>query len=146
MIRQPPRSTLTDTLFPYRPLFLSICISASDAGEAPVPVARDDLAPDDRDRRGAELRVERLGQLERGQRLFDVDMRAHRDGMNAGVGAPGAEHLRILGGEAVDRFLDRLLDAGARSEEHTSELQSLMRISYAVFCLKKKKSKNTRPQ
>src|SRR3546814_11258274 len=40
-------------------------------------------------------------------------MRAHRDGMNAGVGAPGAEHLRILGGEAVDRFLDRLLDAGA---------------------------------
>src|SRR3546814_4973131 len=109
-------------------------------------------------------------------------MRAHRDGMNAGVGAPGAEHLRILGGEAVDRFLDRLLDAGAvrlplpahkgaavifdgegeaghggplsrscraksrhpegvdyRSEEHTSELQSLMRISYAVFCLKKKK-------
>src|SRR3546814_16390723 len=40
-------------------------------------------------------------------------MRAHRDGMDAGVGAPGAEHLRILGGEAVDRFLDRLLDAGA---------------------------------
>src|SRR3546814_9751915 len=40
-------------------------------------------------------------------------MRANRDGMNAGVGAPGAEHLRILGGEAVDRFLDRLLDAGA---------------------------------
>src|SRR3546814_15476361 len=113
MIRQPPRSTLTDTLFPYRPLFLSICISASDAGEAPVPVARDDLAPDDRDRRGTKLRVERLGQLERGQRLFDVDMRAHRDGMNAGVGAPGAEHLRILGGEEVDRFLDRLLDAGA---------------------------------
>src|SRR3546814_1571818 len=89
-------------------------VCSSDlAGEARVPVARDDLAPDDRDRRGTKLRVERLGQLERGQRLFDVDMRAHRDGMNAGVGAPGAEHLRILGGEAVDRFLDRLLDAGA---------------------------------
>src|SRR3546814_3079072 len=68
-------------------------VCSSDlAGEARVPVARDDLAPDDRDRRGTKLRVERLGQLERGQRLFDVDMRAHRDGMNAGVGAPGAEH------------------------------------------------------
>src|SRR3546814_9028092 len=49
---------------------------------------------------------------------------------------------RILGkgkGEAVAR--DPVDDAGERSEEHTSELQSLMRISYAVFCLKKKKQK-----
>src|SRR3546814_4028414 len=41
----------------------------------------------------------------------------------------------------VDRILDRLANPGDRSEEHTSELQSLMRISYAVFCLKKKKHK-----
>src|SRR3546814_15423617 len=64
-------------------------------------------------RRGAELRVERLGQLERGQRLFDVDMRAHRDGMDPRIGAPRAEHLRRIGGEAVDRLFDGLLAAGA---------------------------------
>src|SRR3546814_10344092 len=40
----------------------------------------------------------------------------------------------------------RRMEPGARSEEHTSELQSLMRISYAVFCLKKKKNKNTHDQ
>src|SRR3546814_5468116 len=50
------------------------------------------------------------------------------------------------GGEHVGACLQRHLEAGercARSEEHTSELQSLMRISYAVFCLKKKKNNNT---
>src|SRR3546814_1826525 len=42
------------------------------------------------------------------------------------------------------RACQRIVEAGRRSEEHTSELQSLMRISYAVFCLKKKTTKNTR--
>src|SRR3546814_2509711 len=52
-----------------------------------------------------------------------------------------ANQHQALFGEAVERRLRQL--AGAmRSEEHTSELQSLMRISYAVFCLKKKKTKN----
>src|SRR3546814_7142911 len=47
-------------------------------------------------------------------------------------------HRGISGADAVDTGLDRLsLDDTLRSEEHTSELQSLMRISYAVFCLKK---------
>src|SRR3546814_2713566 len=49
--------------------------------------------------------------------------------------APGAQHVLHLHGFDHRQFL-------ARSEEHTSELQSLMRISYAVFCLKKKKNKN----
>src|SRR3546814_19328942 len=40
-------------------------------------------------------------------------MRAHRDGMDPRIGAPRAEHLRRLGGEAVDRLFDGLLDAGA---------------------------------
>src|SRR3546814_9736427 len=86
MIRRPPGSTRTDTLFPYTTLF------RSDPGacrpRAAGPPAR---PPGGRDR------------LERGR---------------AGGG-------------------------GARSEEHTSELQSLMRISYAVFCLKKKKQSVT---
>src|SRR3546814_6053341 len=79
MIRRPPRSTRTDTLFPYTTLFRS-----SDRPKVPS-----------------------FSRLQRRQRLDD-----HR---------------------LHDRAIDR------RSEEHTSELQSLMRISYAVFCLKKKK-------
>src|SRR3546814_2279204 len=49
----------------------------------------------------------------------------------------GGEHVRLAGEDMVELGIRR------RSEEHTSELQSLMRISYAVFCLKKKKTTNT---
>src|SRR3546814_7935121 len=68
---------------------------------------------------------------------------------NAGSSRPGSaegQHLagRLAGGQAVEGFVDLVQTNGAaaqpRSEEHTSELQSLMRISYAVFCLKKKKN------
>src|SRR3546814_2722648 len=84
MIRRPPRSTRTDTLFPYTTLFRS--------------------------------------------------GRAARCGA---VAAPGSPRRR--------RRCCRRRPAPCRSEEHTSELQSLMRISYAVFCLKKKKKiKNTK--
>src|SRR3546814_1913673 len=91
MIRRPPRSTRTDTLFPYTTLFRSL-----------QPVQRADRQP----RR----------------------TRAHRDGA---VARP-CRHDGVAGSQR-----------GARSEEHTSELQSLMRISYAVFCLKKKNNKET---
>src|SRR3546814_3958391 len=80
MIRRPPRSTRTDTLFPYTTLFRSLAGSAAP----PPPFSR------------------------------------HSFTTSAGL--------------------------GRRSEEHTSELQSLMRISYAVFCLKKKNSKQQRLQ
>src|SRR3546814_2529541 len=82
MIRRPPRSTRTDTLFPYTTLFRS----AADAGTG----------------------------LARGRQRRRIRHPANRR--------------------------RRELPALPRSEEHTSELQSLMRISYAVFCLKKKKS------
>src|SRR3546814_13370306 len=85
MIRRPPRSTRTDTLFPYTTLFRSLT-RERDLAQAPL----------------VELRAERRG--------------VHR--------AP-LQH---------------------RSEEHTSELQSLMRISYAVFCLKKKNITNPHEQ
>src|SRR3546814_5832690 len=97
MIRRPPRSTRTDTLFPYTTLFRSL-----------------DLA------------------IAVGRKHFTGDT------------------VELLPGRAVDRQyiiesadgLEKIRHVLERSEEHTSELQSLMRISYAVFCLKKKKNKD----
>src|SRR3546814_8506512 len=98
MIRRPPRSTRTETLFPYTTLFRSAFQGlALDAfcGQ-PLHQLRRAVGADDRDL----------------QRLFDL---------------------------ALGPALGQGQDPEQRSEEHTSELQSLMRISYAVFCLKKKK-------
>src|SRR3546814_2437626 len=114
MIRRPPSSTRTDTLFPYTTLFRS----------APLP----DLATaDDLDRSARWGLAIRLGQR-----------------LSAGVAAPLKQSRLSLTAEAVTLDLPAPGAAfyGERSEEHTSELQSLMRISYAVFCLKKKKKKN----
>src|SRR3546814_4786828 len=94
MIRRPPISTRTDTLFPYS----TLCRSGGQHRDAVDPAG---------DRRQA-AHSRRLGQP--GVQLVGAAVGAHR----AALGAP------------------------VRSEEHTSELQSLMRISYAVFCLKKK--------
>src|SRR3546814_7070331 len=106
MIRRPPRSTRTDTLFPYTTLFRS----RQPRG---LPAAR----------RAAGHRPRALGGRARRCRR-----RCRRsDGRHVQRDAP-------------DVPADDAGDDG-RSEEHTSELQSLMRISYAVFCLKKKKNK-----
>src|SRR3546814_19723843 len=94
MLRRPPRSTRTDTLFPYTTLF------RSDDGN-------------DRNRRG-------MAQSGRG----GCPTVSFTEAGPASIGS----------GPSFPRD-------GTRSEEHTSELQSLMRISYAVFCLKKKKNK-----
>src|SRR3546814_3018047 len=112
MIRRPPRSTRTDTLFPYTTLFRS---------------------PRREIRRGASRCPELTGKL-------PVSTAAQVPGLRRGPAcrSEGAADVfgRLLAPPAGP---DR---AGmARSEEHTSELQSLMRISYAVFCLKKKKQK-----
>src|SRR3546814_4599017 len=100
MIRRPPRSTRTDTLFPYTTLF--------------------------RSRAGREVDV--------------VDVLGAR-----GVGlraTEAAEVLHLVAALVAEQVLDGVehrarMRLHGRSEEHTSELQSLMRISYAVFCLKK---------
>src|SRR3546814_11432374 len=97
MIRRPPRSTRTDTLFPYTTLFRS---SRRRSAEHQEP------------RRGR-----RICRGPDGRRL-----RQHR------VPRAAQGHGKSLKPSSF-----------SRSEEHTSELQSLMRISYAVFCLKKKK-------
>src|SRR3546814_20031140 len=88
MIRRPPRSTRTDTLFPYTTLFRSRCFSRT------------------------------------GTRYWT----------SVAVGAEWHSKSRA---RPTSKFMV------SRSEEHTSELQSLMRISYAVFCLKKKKDNST---
>src|SRR3546814_3365899 len=99
MIRRPPRSTRTDTLFPYTTLFRSGETARRPRGLLPAPASpplREDRPRRSRPRSGGSLFPARRG--------------------------------------------------GGRSEEHTSELQSLMRISYAVFCLKKKKKYYTLSQ
>src|SRR3546814_5183829 len=88
MIRRPPRSTRTDTLFPYTTLFRSM--------------------------------LNGFGVVD-GSRIGNAPICGHR--------LPGPDRANFIRGVV----------ANGRSEEHTSELQSLMRISYAVFCLKKKK-------
>src|SRR3546814_8793730 len=104
MIRRPPRSTRTDTLFPYTTLFRSIRLQGRLYRRA-----------------GAEMRVRgRIEQCPARLRLAD---RKPDDDRHGDLDDGGA----------------RLSPLQHRSEEHTSELQSLMRISYAVFCLKKKK-------
>src|SRR3546814_4567210 len=97
MIRRPPRSTRTDTLFPYTTLFRSI-LSMLRGGQKGAHRRRD-VRPRERERQ----------------------RRGHEAALVAAI----------------------IALAGERSEEHTSELQSLMRNSYAVFCLKKKKIYNT---
>src|SRR3546814_5831231 len=116
MIRRPPRSTRTDTLFPYTTLFRS-----------------------------------RLENLRRSPRYAIVDLRRSRD-----LDRPCSRTPRRPLSHSIFRrcfginhkgenpwispaVSTHIIGVWIRSEEHTSELQSLMRISYAVFCLKKKK-------
>src|SRR3546814_6017172 len=105
MFRRPPRSTRTDTLFPYTTLFRS---------------CRDGEV--DRDGGRVGRRAEGAGSDGRGVRIVDG-----RSGLGGAAGGTGG----------VGLFPGWRGDLHGRSEEHTSELQSLMRISYAVFCLKK---------
>src|SRR3546814_1291508 len=114
MIRRPPRSTRTDTLLPYTTLFRS----ALRVRE--VPAGR--FAPDHAD---------------------EVRGRGDGDWSHVpGIAAEGATRTRDRQGRPRSHRPGPR--QRGRSEEHTSELQSLMRISYAVFCLKKKKKPKTK--
>src|SRR3546814_7412472 len=111
MCRRPPRFTRTDTLFPYTPLFRSI---VEGCCRAPLGAPGRDVSGSVASPRADAIGVAD-GKVDRGAR--------------GGRARPQRLH-RAEGGIGWRT---------ARSEEHTSELQSLMRISYAVFCLKKKK-------
>src|SRR3546814_4075013 len=112
MRRRPPRSTRTDTLFPYTTLFRSGFAGMRKAGRLSAEIL-DALVPF----------------VQPGVTTAEIDdlvrtMMLEGGGIPATLGYRGFTH-------------------SCRSEEHTSELQSLMRISYAVFCLKKKKKLHT---
>src|SRR3546814_2054105 len=119
MIRRPPRSTRTDTLFPYTTLFRSQAVHARmHAREtAAVGVDRQVAARRDPPARHEAPALALGAEAE----IFEEQDRVDREGV--------VELQRVHVGGAVARL--------RRSEEHTSELQSLMRLSYAVFCLKK---------
>src|SRR3546814_2814484 len=104
MIRPPPRSTRTDTLFPYTTLVRSGCPNVEEHHLAREP-HKSERSP---------------------AAVFELKTRHH-------LWCIMQRHLRWALGRRGRR----------RSEEHTSELQSLMRISYAVFCLKKKKQQHS---
>src|SRR3546814_4649369 len=117
MMRRPPRATRTDTLFPYTTLFRAwgfVTVRGLAAGIVVASVAT--ASP-------------WLGPVWSGLLLgFPTTLTAS---------------AWMLYGHYGRDFTAATLNAAQRSEEHTSELQSLMRISYAVFCLNKKKIQNT---
>src|SRR3546814_3689216 len=118
MIRQPPRSTRTDTLFPYTTLF-----------------------------RSQDQWCQLFSEPDAGSDLASLRTRAVRDGdtyvvNGSKIWTSGGHHSRygiLIARTDPEAPKHRGISYFVRSEEHTSELQSLMRISYAVFCLKKKK-------
>src|SRR3546814_10252840 len=119
MIRRPPRSTRTDTLFPYTTLFRSNTSTVTDNGDGTYTITNAD---------GTTVTIDTPG-----------DVLTELQGNTSDI----YNEIQTL----ITANSDALLDNGDgtfthRSEEHTSELQSLMRISYAVFCLKKKKQHN----
>src|SRR3546814_4173312 len=133
MRRRPPRSTRTDTLFPYTTLFRSVRDHA--AGVDVDALARGELAFH---HGAAGVHEHPAVALEL---LHDEALAAEQAGEDLALEVDAHRHAARTGQEAV-LLADQpaaVLGQLHRSEEHTSELQSLMRISYAVFCLKKKK-------
>src|SRR3546814_6266339 len=127
MLRRPPRATRTDTLFPYTTLFrpprpCRPC-PRNDRGTAAGNGGQGASPKSYRAQRTGRVQLSSAGQI---QPDSNRPSRSH------------PVHPRRRCPRGAQR-----VDPKGRSEEHTSELQSLMRISYAVFCLKKKKKKNT---
>src|SRR3546814_8165165 len=144
MVRRPPRSTRTDTLFPATTLFRSTAAqrpvgqpqrgAEKQRGEEQLPIVMvertgKELGEEDRTEGGEDRGCRRHGRTEGPRR--------------PGHGADGREQQaerHDMGGD-----LQRPIASDERrSEEHTSELQSLLRISYAVFCWKKKNTRKNK--
>src|SRR3546814_5679060 len=163
MIQRPPRSTRTDTLFPYTTLFRSAS-AAIRPGNTPIrsafapsappipeghggpPPGKQERFPHDVRRIQAQARVQPPGAQGRG--ALPLQPGGDLPGGRGRLSARSADDSAALtaGRQKLPRRRPLLVAEGPgtgaprlRSEEHTSELQSLMRISSAVFCLKKKK-------
>src|SRR3546814_4873424 len=137
MLRLPPRSTRTDTLFPYTTRFRADLRRGS--GAAP-PQGRGGRRPISRKGAGqcARRRTWLLHRAE-GRRVMaeatDLSIAEARDALRKGDISPtelAEDYIRAV--EAARPLNCFITETPERSEEHTSELQSLMRISYAVFC------------
>src|SRR3546814_5894603 len=120
MIRRPPRSTRTDTLFPYTTLFRSHDLLVGVMARGNARSLRRHVGA-----QAEQATTGRIGELE--DLLLDVLRRT------------GQQRIEMLDQRRMHELVTTLaIVIEQRSEEHTSELQSLMRSSYAVFCLKKK--------
>src|SRR3546814_3697205 len=115
MIRRPPRSTRTDTLFPYTTLFRSLTHDQKGNNDI-LALTRQDV-------------VTAIG---------EAYLAAGSDIVSTNTFSANRISQADYGAEALVADINHESARLGRSEEHTSELQSLMRISYAVFCLKKK--------
>src|SRR3546814_3824432 len=134
---RPPRSTRTATLFPYAERFRSVDIGVGHDDDAcGAQIVGDAVLAG-----AAAQGLDQIGNLQIGE-----DLGGGGAGDVEDLAANRQDRLRLAIARLLGRAAGRIAlddeDLGARrSEEHTSELQSLMRISYAVFCLKKKKKK-----
>src|SRR3546814_3188377 len=136
MIRRPPRSTRTDTLFPYTTLFRSFVAVLRQDDRSKGYLAGRDFGGN---RHVGALMLDRLERADRFAELLAHLRIVHRAGERRFRNPGSIGRDEQIGARMIDAVLDRR-PTQRRSEEHTSELQSLMRISYAVFCLKKKKT------
>src|SRR3546814_1259859 len=118
MIRRPPRSTRTDTLFPYTTLFRSSALVLLRKEAARETREQDDRQADQRDE------------------YCEPAQRSRQDPSDAALITVSRTSEPVVESSKEATGSTR---APVRSDEHTSEIQSLMRISYTVFCLKKKK-------
>src|SRR3546814_5019758 len=151
MIRRPPRSTRTDTLFPYTTLFRSQLPVAAE--HLPLIFAAPDRLADvaglgeavagrRRPVRGAQHHLLRHRLVAEAAQADQLELSGTRPELIVAAqlivpGRLGLAHRAQAIGQA-GRHPDAIFVIAVRSEEHTSELQSLMRTSYAVFCLKTK--------
>src|SRR3546814_1219650 len=140
MPRRPPGASRTYILFPHTPLFLSVAGDGHDRLLERLDVSAQRFAVIDeiaalRVDQQAQLPGLRIAALAAGTRQFELEHRARVErGGDHEEDDQAQDHV-----DHRDQVDLRVVLGAARSEEHTSELQSLMRISYAVFCLKKKK-------
>src|SRR3546814_5325262 len=132
MIRRPPRSTRTDTLFPYPTLFRSAPSIRHPHLPSPTPPSP---------RRSQALQSAESDNPRSASNMSACESHERPESIKSKC------TKQILPGSVWNWELQvGVLRIHTRSEEHTSELQSLMRISYAVFCLKKKKNNTKTPK